>query len=339
MSNFYGIDFGSNAIKVYKSGTGMVYCQKNMIAKRGKSAVVAYGDEAYEMMEKAPEDILITSPVKNGVITDIDNMQYMYDKIFRGLKALSLPMVRPGFLVAFPFDITEVEKKAFYDVIEGSVVRPGSVTLIEKALADGIGIGLNVIGTKGMMIVDIGYEVTEVSVLSLGGIVLSKMIPLGGAKLDEAILNHMKRHYNVHIGMKTAEFLKKSLVTTGGAGTEVFTAYGRHIVTGLPTEIKVEEQVVMDSIIDQLMNIVDAIRIILERTPPEISSDIKKSGIYITGGSARIPDLKELLRSQTGLEINIAENCDTSAVEGLGRIMETKELFKFFKGIKKHKYS
>ncbi len=338
MANYYGIDFGSNTMKIYKAGSGIIYQAKNIIAKRGKNTVVAYGDEAYEMMEKAPEEIVITNPVKHGVITDIDNMQYMYDRIFKSLHVVSLPLFRPNFLVAFPFDITEVEKKAFYDVIEGSVIRPGKVLLIEKAIADGVGIGLNVIGAKGMMIVDVGYEVTEVSVLSLGGIVLSKMIPLGGAKLDEAIMNHIKREYNVQIGLKTAETLKKSLISTGGNGTEMFTAYGRHIVTGLPIEVEVQEQVVMDSIIDLLKTIVEAIRMVLERTPPEISSDIKKSGVYITGGSARIPDMRELLTIQTGLTVNIAENCDSSAVEGLGRIMEDRELLSFFRNIKKQKY-
>ncbi|WP_343209102.1 rod shape-determining protein [Anaerolentibacter hominis] len=341
MANIFGIDFGSNTFKVYRDGKGIIYHQKNIIARKNKKTVVAYGDEAYEMQEKAPENIVITNPVRNGVITDIDNMQYMFNRIFKDMKVLSIPLptMRPAFYVAVPFDITEVEKRAFYDVIESSTLRPGSVLLIEKSIADAVGMGLNVIGTKGLLVVDIGAQTTEVSVLSLGGIVLSKMIPVGGTNLDEAIRSQVKKHYNVHIGMKTAEQLKIDLGRTEGSGTERFVSYGRHVLTGLPTEIEVEEQVLMDAIIDQLMTIVDAIRIILEKTPPEISSDIKRTGIHLTGGSARIPDLKELLKIQTGLDTVIASNCDTSAVEGLGRIMESKELTKFFKASKKHKYS
>ncbi|MBR1758573.1 MAG: rod shape-determining protein [Lachnospiraceae bacterium] len=335
MGGYYGIDFGSNSIKVYKAEEGLVYSQKNLIAKRGKSGVVAYGDEAYEMMEKAPEDIQITNPVKNGVITDIDNMQYMYDRILKELKVRSFPLYRPNFLVAFPFDITEVEKKAFYDVVESSQIRPGSVLLIERAIADGVGIGQNVVGARGMMIVDVGYEVTEVSVISLGGIVISRLVVNGGEKFDEAILNVIKRQYNVSVGQKTAEQLKNRLGESEIEDGSSFTAYGRHIVTGLPAEVEVEASVLSDSIHDLLLNIVDSVRIILEKTPPEISSDIKKSGIYLTGGSARIPELRRLLAEQTGLEIFIADNCETSAVDGLGQIMESKELLKFFKELKK----
>ena len=353
----YGIDFGSNSIKVYKAEEGMVYNQKNLIAKRGKSGIVAYGDEAYEMMEKAPEDVIITNPVRNGVITDIDNMQYMYDRILKSLKIRSLPLYRPNFLVAFPFDITEVEKKAFYDVVESSQIRPGSVLLIERAIADGVGIGQNVVSARGMMIVDVGYEVTEVSVISLGGIVISRLIVNGGEKFDEAILNVIKRQYNVSVGQKTAEMLKNSMAVKAVKADEeaeaetdeseeteeavkveapkTYTAYGRHIVTGLPAEVEVEESVLADSIHDLLLNIVDSVRIILERTPPEISSDIKKSGIYLTGGSAKIPELRKLLSEQTGLEVFVADNCETSAVDGLGKIMESKELLKFFKELKK----
>ncbi|MBQ4472982.1 MAG: rod shape-determining protein [Lachnospiraceae bacterium] len=333
--NYYGIDFGSNSIKVYKAEEGMVYCQKNLIAKRGKNGVVAYGDEAYDMMEKAPEDIQITNPVKNGVITDIDNMQYMYDRILKELKVRSFPLYRPNFLVAFPFDITEVEKKAFYDVVESSQIRPGSVLLIERAISDGVGIGQNVVGTRGMMIVDVGYEVTEVSVVSLGGIVLSRMVLIGGEKLDEAVLNTIKRQYNVSVGLKTAELLKKSLSETPEEEGATLTAYGRHIVTGLPAEVEVEASVLRDAMHDLLMSIVDGVRIVLERTPPEISSDIKKTGIYLTGGSARIPELSRLLSEHTGLEVFVSDNCETAAVDGLGKIMESKELLKVFKELKK----
>jgi len=327
----FGIDFGSGSLKICRNEHGVVYNEKNTIAKAGKDKVVAFGDTAYEMLEKTPDEITISNPIRNGVITDIDDMQYMFDSVMKKLSGFSGHFIRPGFLVAVPFDITEVERKAFYDVIESSVVRPRSVLLIEKSIADAVGIGLDVIGTKGMMVVDVGAETTEISVMSLGGIVISKLITTGGSNLDDDIRIQVRKHHNVHIGNKTAEILKKDLATADGSGTAEFTAFGRHVLTGLPTEVQIKEQVIMDAIIDHLMGIIDAVKMVLERTPPEISSDIKKSGIYLTGGSALIPDLKELINVQTGLNVIMAEDCNTSAVTGLEKISEDPVLMKFFK--------
>jgi len=211
-------------------------------------------------------------------------------------------------------------------LIASSNLKAGHIKIVGKPIADAVGAGLNVMTARGVMIVDIGADTTEVSILSLGGIVLSKLIPVGGNRLDEAIKGMGKRKYNLYIGDKTAENIKKKLgcaLTTVEASVKV---YGRDVVTGLPTEMEVNSADVYESISEYLYSIVDAIKIILERTPPEISSDIIDSGIYVTGGSAKIFALDELMHKETDLKINICPDSANTVVTGLGKIIEDHKL-------------
>jgi len=236
---------------------------------------------------------------------------------------------RPGtadYIVATPTDITEVERRSFYDLIASSNLKVGHIKIVEKPIADAVGAGLDIMTARGVMIVDIGADTTEVSILSLGGIVLSKMIPIGGNRLDESIKSMVKRKYNLYIGDKTAENIKKKLACAYPTVEASVKVYGRDVVTGLPTEMSVSSESVYAAISEYLFSIIDAIKIILERTPPEISSDIIDSGIYITGGSAKIFALDELLHKETDLKINICPDSANTVVNGLGRIMEDHKL-------------
>lgn len=316
----YGIDLGTNTIKVYKKGEGLILHERNIIAIENKKNVIAVGDEAYEMNEKAPVTIKVVSPVKNGVIADISNMQRLLtsiiNKVNGGKKTAS------EFFVAVPTDITGVEKKSFYDTILASNAKVKDISVVEKSIADALGVGLDITTARGVMIVNIGADTTEISIISLGGIVLSKLINVGGNRLDESIKLYVKKKYNLAIGSKTAETIKKNLASALPGTNETIAVYGRNVVNGLPTQMEINSEMVYEAIKEYLHTIVDSIKVILERTPPEISSDIIESGIYVTGGSAAIKDIDKLIESNTDLKVNICDKAESTVVEGLGRIIE-----------------
>ncbi len=322
----YGIDFGTSTIKIYQKNDGIIIDEKNMIAVANRKQVIAAGNEAFEMYEKAPANIKVTYPVKNGVIADIANMLELLNYMLRKIIKKSKRAAAAAVIVATPSDITEVEKRAFFDLVASSNVKTKNIRIVEKPIADAIGIGLDVTNAKGVMVVDIGADTTEVSIMSLGGIVISKLIPIGGNRLDESIKSYVKKNYNLIIGDKTAENIKKELATAFPAEEQSIRVYGRNVVTGLPSEVEISSDYVYESITEYLSTIVDAIRIILERTPPEISSDIIDSGIFVTGGSASINGLDKLISKETGLRVNICKDATDTVVNGLGRIIEDKKL-------------
>ena len=324
-SKTYGIDFGTSTIKICKKGQGIVLDERNIIAVANRKLVIASGNDAFDMYEKTPSNIVVTYPVRSGVIADVANMMTLLNHFMLKINGSKKPS-SADYIVATPTDITEVERRSFYDLIASSNLKSGHIKIVEKPIADAVGAGLDIMTARGVMIVDIGADTTEVSILSLGGIVLSKLIPVGGNRLDESIKSIVKRKCNLYIGDKTAENIKKKLACAFPTVEGQVKVYGRDVVTGLPTEIEVSSETVYEAISEYLFNIIDAIRIILERTPPEISSDIIDSGIYITGGSAKIFGLDELLRKETDLKINICEDSSNTVVKGLYRIMEDSKL-------------
>ncbi|MBB2182986.1 rod shape-determining protein [Lachnospiraceae bacterium MD1] len=324
-SKAFGIDFGTSTIKIYKRGHGIVLDERNIIAIANKKNVIASGNEAYDMYEKAPSNILVTYPVRNGVIADVANMMALLNHFMQRIHN-SKHFGAADYYVAVPTDITEVERRSFYDLIASSNLKTGRIKIVEKAIADAIGAGLEVMTARGVMIVDIGADTTEVSILSLGGIVLSKLIPVGGNRLDESIKNMVKRKYNLYIGDKTAESIKKKLASSIPTVQASIKVYGRDVVTGLPSEMDVSSDNVYEAISEYMYSIIDAVKIILERTPPEISSDIIDSGIYVTGGSAQIFDLDQFMHKETDLKINICSEPANTVVNGLGKIMEDNKL-------------
>ena len=285
----FGIDFGTSTLKIYKKNEGVVFDAKNIIAVANGSQVIAIGDEAYEMYGKAPANIVVDYPVKSGVIADIANMLSLLNLAFDKLTKQYGKLNGAEFLVAAPTDITEVEKRAFFDLVASSNAKAKKIRIVEKPIADALGADLDVMNACGVMIVDIGADTTEVSIISLGGIVLSKLIPVGGNKIDEAIILNVKKKYNLIIGQKTAEVIKKQL----GCALEpqqdhTIRVYGPDVLSGLPVEREVSASFVYETIAEYMHSIIDAVRIILEKAPPEISSYIIDSCVYFTGGSSKI---------------------------------------------------
>jgi len=314
----FGIDLGTGNIKIYNRADNSILNEKNMIAIENKNVLFAYGDDAFEMYEKAPSNIHITYPVNNGVIADIKNMQTLL-KCF--INELSKGNAKGAdYYIAVPTDVTEVEKRAFSDLVKGSNVKAKKIMVVEKAIADGLGLDIDVKNAQGVLVVNIGFDTTEISILSLGGIVLSKLIKIGGRKFDESIKNVIRKEYNLIIGGKTAEKVKVNLkeLETEERGSVV---YGRDIITGLPVEREIPTNLVDHALREHFDIIIDNIKVILERTPPELAADIYRQGVYLTGGSAQTNHLDELISKGTGLRVNLSENPAESVASGLAKVI------------------
>lgn len=318
-NNIFGIDLGTNNIKIYNRNDDSIMVEKNMIAIENKKNLFAYGDSAYEMYEKAPGNIQISYPLSSGVIADIQNMETLIRYFITDLSKGSLKPAE--FYIAVPTDVTEVEKRAFYDLIRDAGVKAKRIMIVEKAVADGLGLDIDVKNSQGVLVVNIGYDTTEISILSLGGIVLSRLIKTGGLKFDDAIRAAVRKEYSLLIGGKTAENVKFSLgeLEKENKGAQVF---GRDIVTGLPVEREIPTKLVDECLKENFDVIIDNVKVILERTPPELAADIYRHGIYLTGGASQVNHLAELISIGTGLKVNVAAEPINSVVLGIAKIIK-----------------
>ena len=297
-NNVYGIDLGTCNFKIFCKSNGKILKEKNAIAVINKNEIYAYGDDAYAMYEKAPEAINVIFPVCNGVIADYNLLQRMiFDFLESKMKA---KIKNAEVVVAVPTDITDVEKRAFYEVFYKSKARPKNVLLCEKPIADAVGLGIDVNEPTGVMIVDMGADTTEISVISLGGLVLSDLL---------------------HFGQKTAKALKENIGSGLSGRSETMIIVGRDVVSGLPIEMEISAEVIYEAMKSNLESICTSIKMILEKTPPELAKDIIHSGIYITGGGSLIHGLGELFEQITNIKVNSSEAPEESAARGLVKIV------------------
>lgn len=323
--NVFGIDIGTSNIKIYNKATDEILNEKNIIAISNKKDVYAYGDEAYEMYEKAPNNIEVSYPIRYGVIADIQNMQTLLAKFIKKVKTNKSLIQSADFCIAVPTDITEVEKRAFYELILSSKVSAKKITVVEKPVADGVGVGIDINSPKGNMIVNVGADTTEITVLSLGGIVISKLIKTGGNRLDEMICSYVRKKYNLIIGEKTGEILKRELASGMEEEESAYKVYGRDLVSGLPVEKEISSATVYHATVEALHSIVTDVKLILERTPPELAADIIDTGIFLTGGSSYIRNFSKLISLETDLKVNIPDNPSECVVRGIAKILSTPE--------------
>ena len=302
LNNVFGIDLGTNNIKIYNRADDTILVEKNMIAIENKNNVFAYGDSAFDMYEKAPSNIHISYPLSNGVIADIHNMEKIVRFFLNDLTGNSIKSA--DYYIAVPTDVTEVEKRAFYDLIRDANVKAKKIMVVEKAVADGLGLDIDVKNSQGVLIVNVGFDTTEISI---------------------SIRAAVRKQYNLIIGGKTAENVKISLadLEKENKGAVV---YGRDIVTGLPVERELPTAMIDESLIEHFYTIIDNIKVILERTPPELAADIYRHGIYLTGGASQVSHLAELIQKGTGLKVNVSENPITSVALGLSRIIKDDNL-------------
>lgn len=322
----YGVDFGTNLIKIYLKQS--IVEQKNMIAMEGRDKIIAYGDRAYEMYEKTPKKMKVIQPVRNGVIADSASMEELFNLLIEEYdkKISAFGMTRKVVLIAIPSNISAVEKKAFYDLAYNCGIKSKNIKMAEKPVAGAVGAGIDVLEPKGRMIVDVGADTSEISILSLGGIVASTVLEIGGNKFDESIVQYLRKENQLLCGKKTAEKIKIELGNAFMSDDEItMDVVGRDVTTGLPRQMTISSKAVYDAIHENLSTIMDTIKFMLEQTPPELSADIIRDGIYFIGGSSRLTNLNLLAQLDTGLTINIMEEPEKAVAMGLGKMIEDEK--------------
>jgi rod shape-determining protein MreB len=321
-----GIDLGTANTLVHVKGRGIVLREPSVVAiQRDTGDVLAVGEEAKQMIGRTPGNIVAIRPMKDGVIADFDVTQSML-KYFIAKSMATRSFVRPRVVVAVPSGVTEVEKRAVIDATLQAGAR--EAYLIEEPMAAAIGAGLPVHEPTGNMVVDIGGGTTEVAVISLGGIVTSRSIRVGGDEMDEAIVQYIKRTYNLMIGERTAEEIK---ITIGSALTvddKRMDIRGRDLVTGLPKTLTITSEEVQRALTEPVFSIIEAVKVTLEKTPPELASDIMDRGIVMTGGGSLLRGLDKLLYQETGMPVHIAEETLSCVALGTGKALESLDVLK-----------
>ncbi|MGE5344750.1 MAG: rod shape-determining protein [Acidithiobacillales bacterium] len=326
-SNDLAIDLGTANTLVFAEGRGIVVREPSIVAiNRITNKVEAVGSAAKEMLGRTPGNIAAIRPMKDGVIADFEVTERMLDYFIKKAHGRSL-FVRPKIVISVPSDITQVEKRAVKD----SALQAGAseVFIIEQSMAAAIGAGLPITEPTGNMIVDIGGGTTDVAVISLAGIVYSKSVRVASNEMDEAIIQYIKRRYNLLVGERTAEQVK----------IEIGSAYpldepltmeikGRDLVEGVPKTLTLTDAEVRESLAETVGIIVEAVRVALERTPPELSADIMDKGIVLTGGGAMLKNLDRRLREETGLPISLAEEPLSSVALGTGAMLADVDLLR-----------
>ncbi|MEE2644319.1 MAG: rod shape-determining protein [Myxococcota bacterium] len=328
--NDLAIDLGTANTLIYLRGQGIVAREPSVVSVqddgRGSRQVLAVGREAKEMLGRTPGSISAIRPMKDGVIADFQITEAMI-RHFMQLAQPKAAFRGPRVVIGVPFGITEVEKRAVRESARSAGAR--EVYLLEEPIAAAIGAGLPITEPSGNMIVDIGGGTTEVAVISLSGIVYSRSVRLGGDRLDEAIVHYMKRKYNLLVGEPTAERIKCEIGNAFDLD-EVATmeVKGRDLVAGLPKTLTVTSDEIRDALAEPVSAIIDAVRIALEQTPPELSADIVDKGIVLAGGGALLKGLDTLIREETGLPVMIAEEPLSAVVLGCGRALDEDALLR-----------
>ncbi len=321
-SNVFGIDVGTSNIRIFNGLDNSIFMEKNMIAMENKVNLLAYGDAAYDMYEKAPSYIRTSYPLNYGVIADINDMETLVKLFISDLSGGNIKS--SDYYIAVPTDVTEVEKRAFYDLIKDANVKAKNIMVVEKAVADGLGLDVDVKNSQGVMVVNVGFSTTEISILSLGGIVLSKLIKIGGYSFDNAIASIIRKEYNLYIGDKTSEAVKIQLADYEKEGKPI-KCFGRDIVTGLPVMRQIPTDLIDESLLVPFSKIIDNIKLILERTPPELGADIYRNGIYLTGGASQVSHLAALISKASGLKVNISEDPINSVIAGVSKVIKEEK--------------
>jgi len=320
-SNDVAIDLGTATTLVYVKGRGIVLQEPSLVVvHKSTNQILAVGNDAKLMLGRTPGSIVSIRPMKDGVIADFEvterMLRYFISKVHNRRS-----LIRPRIVVAIPSGCTEVEKRAVRDSAEQAGAR--EVFLVEEPMAAAIGSGMPIAEPQGNMIVDIGGGTTEVAVISLGDIVYGKSIRTAGDELDEAVISYIKRTYNILVGERTAEDIKIQIGSAFPLEQELrMQCKGRDLVTGLPKTIELTSEEIRGALEEPLLQIIEAIKMTLERTPPELAADIVDRGIILAGGSSLLKNLDERLRDETGVPVNLADDPSTAVAMGVGQLLD-----------------
>ncbi|ABW20082.1 rod shape-determining protein [Alkaliphilus oremlandii] len=320
-----GIDLGTASVLVFVKGKGIVLQEPSVVAiDKNTNQVLAVGEEARRMLGRTPGNIVAIRPLKDGVISDYDVTERMLKYFMQKTTGKKL-FFKPKIIVCVPSGVTEVEKRAVIDATNEAGAR--TTYLIEEPIAAAIGAGLDIAQPNGHMIVDIGGGTSDIAVISLGGIVVSTSIKVAGDRFDEAITRYMRKRHNIMIGERTAEDIK---INIGGAyprEKEVFMdVKGRNLVSGLPVNIKVSSEEIVEALEESVAAIADAVHGVLEKTPPELASDIANQGIVMTGGGALLWGFNKLIEKRTGIPVYIAEDAVSCVAKGTGSALDSMQM-------------
>ena len=319
-SNDLAIDLGTANTLVFAKGKGIVVCEPSIVAVNQKTGKVeAVGKEAKEMLGRTPGNIVAIRPMRDGVIADFEHTEKMLDYFIKKAHNRNLG-VRPRIIIGVPSEITQVEKRAVMD--SAYRARASEVYLVEEAMAAAIGAGLPITEPTGNMIIDIGGGTTDVAVISMAGIVYSRTVRVAGNEMDEAIVQYIKRKYNLLIGERTSEEIKINLGSAFPLDEELtMEIKGRDLVEGIPKTLVISDEEIREALAETVSVIIDAAKVALEQTPPELAADIVDKGIVLTGGGSLLKNLDKRLREETGLPVSMADDPLASVVLGTGRML------------------
>ncbi|NCT55265.1 rod shape-determining protein [bacterium] len=330
-----GIDLGSSNIYITQKDKGIVVNQPCVasIVKKNKQ-LIAVGDKAKEMLGKSPDTIEVIYPIKNGVISDLDTaekiLQHYIKELHKTSKESSPKIPRPKVVISIPYGTTEVERRAVVKIAKNAGCR--QINLVESPFATALGLGLNVMSSKGNLVVNIGGGTTEIAIISLGGIVVGKSLKIAGINMDEAIVSYVKNRFSVLIGASSAENVKMRVadfnLKSERTNSESITCRGRNIKTGLPQVItlsKLDVEAALGELIDQIN---EAIKVVVEETPPDLVSDIIESGIYLVGGVSKIRGLSSVISLETKIKVNLPKDSEIITAKGCEILLNDTELLK-----------
>lgn len=320
-SNDIGIDLGTANTLVHVKGKGVVINEPSVVALNTKTnRVVAVGAEARHMLGRNPGHIKVVRPLVDGVISDFDVTEEMLAYLIRKAESGSKKFFRPRVIVGVPSGITNVEHRAVYDAAHNAGAR--EVYIIEEPMAAAVGLGLPILEPVGSMVIDIGGGTTDIAVISLSGVVQSKNLKIAGDRLNQDIINYLRDEFKILVGEKTAEEIKIHIGAVGETDQLESEVRGRDLLTGLPRQILINNYDIREAIAHSIGILIDGVKEVLEKTPPEIVSDVMRRGIHLVGGGAGIRGLDMLLSGELDIPVSVAENPLYSVVEGTGKVLE-----------------
>ena len=321
----FGVDLGTSTIKIYSAQKDTVIKEKNMIAVRNGKEILAVGNKAYEMFEKTPVNIHVNCPMAFGKIANIGYTETVLQSLLQHMDRSSV--FQSTVYLTVPTDMSEIERRAYFTIAKGN--RKNKVFVVERPIADALALGIPIWKTKGAMIVNIGAQSTEISAVAEDRVIMSKIIEIGGQQLSESICNEIRRAYNLHIGMRTAERLKLSLAYLSKDKKEARKVTGIDSLSGLPRECIIPSVTIYEAIKQLISYIGEAIKFFLERTPPQIYHSIIEDGIYLAGGTTKIPDIEWYLQQNTGYHIKLSDFYDLCTIYGVKEIIHHKSFQKY----------
>jgi rod shape-determining protein MreB and related proteins len=327
LSSDLAIDLGTANTLVYAKGKGIVVSEPSIVAvNRVTGKVEAVGKDAKEMLGRTPGNIVAIRPMKDGVIADFEITEKMLSYFIRRAHNRNT-LVRPRIIIGIPSEVTQVEKRAVKD--SALKAKASEVYLVDQAMAAAIGAGLPITEPSGNMVVDIGGGTTDIAVISLAGIVYSKSVRVAGNEMDESVIQYIKKKYNLLIGERTSEQIKQEIGSAFPLDEPLtMEIKGRDLIEGIPKTLTVTDAEIREALAEPISLIVDAVRVALERTPPELSADIVDRGIVLTGGGSLLKNLDKLLREETGLPVSVAEDPLSSVVLGTGKMLSDFDLLR-----------